>query len=153
MAVWQDYIANKSPLGHTVVGNVQVLERLYSLQLDNQRNLVVYLPPSYESSERRYPVLYMHDGQNLFDRATSYVGEWQVDEKMEALRQEGLEAIVVGVPNMGEERMVELLLDKGYRPGEDLLYVEERRALHHESAWARCLPAALRFLFACACPA
>jgi enterochelin esterase-like enzyme len=45
-------------------------------------------------------------------------------------------------------RMRDLLAGKGYRAGADLLYVEEKRAFHHESAWARRLPAALRFLFA-----
>jgi predicted alpha/beta superfamily hydrolase len=49
----------------------------------------------------------MHDGQNLFDRFTSFAGEWQVDETMEALSQMGLEAIVVGIPNMGEHRLDE----------------------------------------------
>jgi predicted alpha/beta superfamily hydrolase len=46
----------------------------------------------------------MHDGQNLFDRATSFAGEWGVDETLEAASGEGLEAIVVGIPNMGRER-------------------------------------------------
>jgi predicted alpha/beta superfamily hydrolase len=49
----------------------------------------------------------MQDGQNLFDAATSFAGEWQVDETMEALSQEGLEAIVVGIPNAGEKRLDE----------------------------------------------
>ena len=276
MAIWQDYMARKSRRGHTVVGNVKVGKKVLSPQLRTRRDLLVYLPPSYEGSKRRYPVLYMHDGQNLFDRATSYAGEWQVDETMESLSGEGIEAIVVGVPNMGAQRMVEynpyddphegpgrgeaygeflvetvkplidadfrtlagrehtavlgssmgglislyaffrwpetfglvgafspafgaaraifafieaaplvpgriymdvgsregagleenahlvgafsriyraqvrrmheLLQQKGYRPDVDLLYVEERGAFHHESAWSRRLPAALRFL-------
>ena len=90
-----------------MVGTVKVLERMWSPQLENNRPLLVYLPPSYEGSSRRYPVLYMHDGQNLFDRATSFAGEWQVDETLEALAKEGIEAIVVGIPNMGRERMHE----------------------------------------------
>jgi predicted alpha/beta superfamily hydrolase len=49
----------------------------------------------------------MHDGQNLFDQATSFAGEWQVDETMELLSQRGYEAIVVGLPNMGEQRLDE----------------------------------------------
>jgi predicted alpha/beta superfamily hydrolase len=49
----------------------------------------------------------MHDGQNLFDEATSYAGEWQVDETMQALSTEGLEAMVVGVPNMDRRRVIE----------------------------------------------
>lgn len=60
--------------------------------------LYVYLPPSYETSTTAYPVLYMHDGQNLFDEATSYSGEWQVDETLEMLSAEGIEMIVVGIP-------------------------------------------------------
>ncbi|MDX2141154.1 MAG: alpha/beta hydrolase-fold protein, partial [Chloroflexota bacterium] len=61
----------------------------------------------YETSERRYPVIYMHDGQNLFDNATSYAGEWQADETMTALSSEGLAAIIVGLPNAGERRRIE----------------------------------------------
>ena len=219
----------------------------------------------------------MNDGQNLFDAATSFAGEWYADETMEELADEGIEAIIVGVPNMGDRRFHEyipfpepslqdvqgdayvafiadtlkpvidrdfrtlpdpastgiagsslgglislyamfrrpqtfglagvfspalrwgrrgifpfvqrapfaqgriymdvgtaegvglvdggssqqtfaqqymnqvrkmdlLLLKKGYRDGQDLLYVEEEGGIHHESAWARRLPAALRFL-------
>ncbi|MCS7059280.1 MAG: alpha/beta hydrolase-fold protein [Meiothermus sp.] len=93
--------------GHSVVGEVWVYEGFYSPELGNRRDILVYLPPSYPHGARRYPVLYMHDGQNLFDQATSYVGEWRVDESMEALAQESLEAIVVGIPNMGLERLGE----------------------------------------------
>jgi predicted alpha/beta superfamily hydrolase len=49
----------------------------------------------------------MQDGQNLFDQALSYAGEWQVDETMEMLSREGIEAIVVGVPNAGVHRIDE----------------------------------------------
>jgi predicted alpha/beta superfamily hydrolase len=49
----------------------------------------------------------MHDGQNLFDPATSFAGEWGVGQAMNAAARRGLEAIVVGVPNMGEERIEE----------------------------------------------
>ena len=90
-----------------MVGEVLVYKGLHSPQLGNQRDILVYLPPSYRKGQRRYPVLYMHDGQNIFDEATSYVGEWQVDESMEMLAQEGIEAIVVGIPNMGLERLNE----------------------------------------------
>jgi predicted alpha/beta superfamily hydrolase len=50
----------------------------------------------------------MHDGQNLFDDATSYVGEWGVDEALDQLAKEGLELIVVGIDHGGEKRMTEL---------------------------------------------
>jgi predicted alpha/beta superfamily hydrolase len=49
----------------------------------------------------------MHDGQNLFDEATSFSGDWRVDESMEELAGEGIEAIVVGIPNLGKERIDE----------------------------------------------
>jgi predicted alpha/beta superfamily hydrolase len=68
----------------------------------------VYLPPSYHWSGRRYPVLYLQDGQNLFDAATAYGGvEWQVDETLEALSREGVEAIVVALHHAGNERIAE----------------------------------------------
>jgi isoamylase len=87
-----------------VVGNIRRLERIESPQLGNHRDILVYLPPSYVSSGRHYPVLYMQDGQNLFDATTSFAGEWLVDETMERVAQEGLEAIVVAIPNSGKLR-------------------------------------------------
>ncbi len=74
------------------------------------RRLRVYLPPGYEAGNRRYPVLYMFDGQNLFDDATSYAGEWGVDESMDALaREAGLSAIVVGIDHGNAQRIHELI--------------------------------------------
>jgi predicted alpha/beta superfamily hydrolase len=102
---WHSYAEH--PWGHTVVGDVRVLDSIYSPELQNRRKLYIYLPPSYAHSDRRYPVIYMQDGQNLFDQALSYAGEWQVDETMEALSLEGIEAIVVGVPNAGVRRIDE----------------------------------------------
>jgi predicted alpha/beta superfamily hydrolase len=107
MTSWQEYATQGRSSYHTVTGNLQVWERLWSPQLHNQRDILVLLPPSYEEDERRYPVLYMHDGQNLFDQVTSFAGEWRVDEAMQALSREGLEAIVVGVPNVGVQRLAE----------------------------------------------
>lgn len=107
MMTWLDYTQYTNLTAHTVVGELQVLTGVSSPQLDNRRDILVYLPPSYRHSARRYPVLYMHDGQNLFDQATSYCGEWEVDETMETLSQEGVEAIVVGIPNLGAERLSE----------------------------------------------
>jgi predicted alpha/beta superfamily hydrolase/uncharacterized protein involved in tolerance to divalent cations len=276
-AIWLDY-SDVYPRGHhTIAGTLRILRGLYSPQLDNTRDILVYLPPSYPTGGHHYPVLYMHDGQNLFDGTTSYAGEWYVDETMEGLASQGIEAIVVGLPNIGlrryheyipfpspdlpdaqgelyvnfiadtvkpmidrdfrtlpgrtttgimgsslgglislygffkrsdtfglagvvspalrwgkqgifpfvtqsasapgkiyidvgtaegtglvadpqsqrsfaehyvqqVRRMNALLKRKGYRIGETLLYVEEEGAIHHESAWARRLPAALRFL-------
>lgn len=74
------------------------------------RRIRVYLPPDYPSSTRRYPVLYMFDGQNLFDDATSYAGEWGVDEALDVLaREDQFSAIVVGIDHGGEQRFHELI--------------------------------------------
>ena len=106
---WVDYHSHyTSRPDHHISGIVRVAPAFYSPQLDNRRDLLVYLPPSYHQTTRRYPVIYMHDGQNLFDHATSFAGEWGVDETMEALAQEeGLEALIVGVPNAEADRLAE----------------------------------------------
>jgi predicted alpha/beta superfamily hydrolase len=101
------------PTANTIVGTVRVLRQVYSPQLDNQRDILVYLPPGYDQTDMRYPVIYMHDGQNLFDEATSYTCEWQVDETMEQLSRAGYAAIVVGISNLGRKRIDE------YSPFED----------------------------------
>ena len=101
---WQDYPTDGV---HTVVGTVKVSSAQVGPPGSEPRHLLVYLPPSYGWSDRRYPVIYMHDGQNLFDAATSFSGEWQVDETLEALSAEGIEAIIVGIPNAGPQRSAE----------------------------------------------
>jgi predicted alpha/beta superfamily hydrolase len=106
MPVWKSY-QDWSGDAHRVDGEVRVLENFRSPQLKNKRNLYVYLPPSYHHSNKSYPVIYMHDGQNLFDRALSYVGEWEVDEAMQRLAGEHIEAIIVGIANTGKERIQE----------------------------------------------
>ena len=65
------------------------------------RNVTVWLPPGYDASETRYPVLYMHDGQNLFDASKAAFGEWGVDEHLARLGETGQVRlpIVVGVWN------------------------------------------------------
>jgi predicted alpha/beta superfamily hydrolase len=110
---------------HSVVGDVRVLPGVHSPQLGNQRDLLVYLPPGHATSDQRFPVLYMQDGQNLFDRATAFGGtEWQVDETLEALSREGYEAIVVGLPNAGEARIAEYSPFTGFRPGYGDAYLD-----------------------------
>lgn len=102
---WQPYPTD-SP--RTVTGTLLIQPEIAVPQLRTQRTVLVYLPPSYAKSERRYPVLYMHDGQNLFDAATSFSGtEWQVDETMQQLAEEGIEAIVVGIYHGEKQRIGE----------------------------------------------
>jgi predicted alpha/beta superfamily hydrolase len=71
------------------------------------RDLTVYLPPSYGRGERHYPVLYMQDGQNLFDPRESFAGSWRVDIAMDHAAARGFEGIAVGIRHAGEERLVE----------------------------------------------
>jgi predicted alpha/beta superfamily hydrolase len=104
---WQDYRTFKNGHQHTVVGTLKVLDGVRSVELKNRRPILIYLPPSYNQMNKRFPVIYMHDGQNLFDRFTSYSGEWEVDETLERLSRQGLEAIVVGIPHAGEHRIAE----------------------------------------------
>jgi predicted alpha/beta superfamily hydrolase len=94
----------------TALPGVTLLPTLLEMPgLNRKRQLRIYLPPGYANSGKRYPVLYMHDAQNLFDDATSYVGEWKVDETLDALAKAGkLELIVVGIDHGREKRMTEL---------------------------------------------
>ena len=91
--------------------NVQVLSEEFEIpQLDRKRRVWIYLPPDYHSSNKNYPVLYMHDGQNIFDVKTSYAGEWEVDETLNTLFYEmGLGVIVVAIDNGGNTRANEYL--------------------------------------------
>ncbi len=93
----------------TASENVQVLNNAFFMpQLNTSRKIWLYLPPDYATSTKRYPVLYMQDGQNLFDNATSFSGEWQVDETLNGLFENGdFGAIVVGIDNGGGARLDE----------------------------------------------
>ena len=91
----------------TPPGVLEVIPQVYSASLGNSRDILVYLPSSYAKTERRFPVLYMHDGQNLFDPNTSFAGEWGVDVALARAPRKGRRAIIVGIPNMGMERIRE----------------------------------------------
>jgi predicted alpha/beta superfamily hydrolase len=87
-------------------------EGFHSEFLDRDRDVTVYLPPGYEADEaRRYPVLYLHDGQNLFDGTTAFIyGQyWHVGETADALIGERLvePLVIVGINNTGERRIDE----------------------------------------------
>ncbi|MGH9970345.1 MAG: alpha/beta hydrolase [Pyrinomonadaceae bacterium] len=103
---------------HTLTGEIRTHTRFHSRILNNDRDVLVYLPPGYEAAKRkRYSVLYLHDGQNLFDGATSFIPgqEWRVDEAAESLTSQGKiePLIIVGIYNTGKDRVNE------YTPAQD----------------------------------
>lgn len=102
---WAEGGTNQS----TAAENVEIMdEAFYMPQFNLNRRIWIYYPPDYETSGKNYPVLYMHDGQNLFDQLTSFSGEWEVDETLNELFNEGYNVpIVVGIDNGGGNRIDE----------------------------------------------
>ncbi len=74
-------------------------------QQKTSRKIWVYLPKNYSNSTKKYPVIYMHDGQNLFDVTTSYLGEWNVDETLDSINAQ---VIIIGIEHGGDKRIDEL---------------------------------------------
>lgn len=95
---------------HTATENVKIISEKFEIpQLKTTRRIWIYLPKDYETSHKRYDVMYLQDAQNLFDDATSYAGEWQVDETLNKIFEKtGKSLIVVGIDNGGEKRIEEL---------------------------------------------
>lgn len=109
---------------HTLSGEIRLHKSFHSAILNNDRDLIVYLPPGYDAdAKRRYPVFYMHDGQNIFDGATSFIPgqEWRVDEVAQSLITAGKiePLIIVGIYNAGVERVNEYTAgaDQKYKAG------------------------------------
>jgi predicted alpha/beta superfamily hydrolase len=102
---------------HTLTGNIQQHRGFRSKIFANRRDVLVYLPRGYRRfSRKRYPVLYLQDGQNVFDAATSFAGvEWGVDETAQQLIRENLiePLIIVAIANTGEERVHEYAPTRG----------------------------------------
>ena len=101
----------------TAQENVIILDKKFEiLGLNRTRQIRIYLPTNYNESNQEYPVLYMHDGQDLFDDATAHSGEWGVDEVLNELSiSSNLNLIVVGIDN-SDNRMNE------YSPWENKKY-------------------------------
>jgi len=98
---WKDDKLDKVA-AKTITGNVHFLKNFAMPQLNRTTDIGIYLPPSYKiAKQQKYPVLYMLDGQNLFDESTAYSDEWLVDESLEKLISTGKldELIVVGIAN------------------------------------------------------
>lgn len=103
---WEDLGAGNPS---TAASNVHIMSNSFFMpQLNRNRKIWIYLPPDYQTSTKTYPVIYMQDGQNLFDNATSFSGEWQIDETLNNLFSQGdYGAIVVGIENGGSNRINE----------------------------------------------
>lgn len=102
-------------------GDLCLLE-FHSRIFHNTRFLRVWLPLGYEdveNSSRRYPVLYLNDGQNLFESSTSFNGvEWQVDETANRLIGDGVvpPMIIVGIDHAGKDRIREYMPYRSLQP-------------------------------------
>ncbi|XOV80434.1 MAG: alpha/beta hydrolase [Aestuariibacter sp.] len=107
---FSSFAADSPKRPSTASANVHILpHKLVIPGLERERTIRLYLPPNYDSTAQSFPVLYMHDAQNLFDDATSYAGEWKVDEILNQLTEQGtMSLIVVGIDNGEDKRMNEL---------------------------------------------
>jgi len=108
IAGWKDNYPDR-PKTYSASPQVRILDTAFYIpQLNRTRRIWVYLPKNYASVGRAYPVLYMQDGQNLFNGKTAFAGEWGVDECLDTLQNKlGKECIVVGIDNGGVKRMNE----------------------------------------------
>jgi len=103
------------------VGDLR-LHEFQSRVFRNTRFLRVWLPPGYDDAQnaaRRYPILYLNDGQNLFEPATAFAGiEWQVDETADRLIRDGAvpPMIIVGMDNTGKDRAREYMPHRSVHP-------------------------------------
>ncbi len=127
VAGWKDDYPQR-PKRYSASPQVKIIDTAFNLlQLNRKRRIWVYLPKSYASSSKTYPVLYMHDGQNLFNEQTAFGEEWGVDECLDTLQQKtGKECIVVGIDNGGDKRMNEYnpFDNEKFGKGEGKEYVE-----------------------------
>ncbi|WP_397444893.1 alpha/beta hydrolase [Polaribacter sp. R77954] len=113
----------------TKTNNVHILKKQFVIKElnDISHKVWLYLPPNYNSSTEKYPVIYMHDAQNLFDDATSFIGEWGVDETLNNLYNKTRKSfIVVGVENGGAKRIEEYTPFKHpkYGGGKGTIYID-----------------------------
>lgn len=123
---WADHFPRKTKES-TASKNVQILDTAFYIpQLNRHRRVWIYLPESYATSKKKYPVLYMQDGQNVFDNATASFGEWGVDEALDVLGKRHCEVIVVAVDHGSEKRISEYspFDTERYGKGEGDAYVD-----------------------------
>lgn len=107
--------------------NVHISDTAFLMpQLNRYRRIWIYLPETYAVTKKRYPVIYMQDGQNIFDEKTGFAGEWGVDEALDSLVKINGESIIVAIDNGGDKRVNEYApynMEK-YGKGEGNQYVD-----------------------------
>ena len=114
MISWSDYpLRGSGAPGQAVL---KVYPDILSPQLRNYRDVLVALPPAYGQGAEGHPVIYLQDGQNLFDPVTSFAGDWGLVETLNALAPDRPQPILVGIPNMGRRRRYE------YSPFRDIIH-------------------------------
>ncbi|MGN7787478.1 alpha/beta hydrolase [Niabella sp. 22666] len=122
---WRDQFASK-PVVHTATPRVTIIDTAFYIpQLKRSRRIWLYLPEKYNNdTHQRYPVLYMQDGQNLFDAASGFAGEWGIDEFLDSTRLP--ECIVVGIDHGGDKRLTEYnpYNNERFGKGEGQLYLD-----------------------------
>lgn len=103
---------------------IKIIDSFYSKIMNNKRKIRIYLPPSYSKKVNQYyPVLYVHDGQNIFNAAESFSGtSWKLHQTAENLINKNLikEIIIVAVDNMEEERLNEYAHQDGFYKGKKI---------------------------------
>ena len=106
-AAMRRFLSLLMPWRRARAGAIHVLPDVESPQLGNRRDILVYTPGTYARGSTRYPVIYMQDGQNLFDPETSFAGDWGLKAALARASRRGIETIVVAIPNMGPARIDE----------------------------------------------
>ncbi|RYG43757.1 MAG: alpha/beta hydrolase [Chitinophagaceae bacterium] len=104
---WLDRLPAR-PKKSTASPNVKIIDTAFLIpQLKRTRRIWIYLPECYDQCSKRFPVIYMQDGQNLFDESTSYTGEWGVDKYLDSLGSTANQSIIVGIDNGSTKRLNE----------------------------------------------
>ena len=123
---WADNIEGKPKIS-TAGKNVHMIDTAFLIpQLNRTRRVWIYLPSDYSATKKHYPVLYMQDGQNVFDDLTSFAGEWSLDETLDSIGNHTREIIVVAVDHGGDKRINEYCpydMEK-YGKGEGNKYID-----------------------------
>lgn len=125
---WRNQIPTQEK-PHTLSPQVQVMDTAFSLKaMGVKRRVWLYLPKDYATSGKQYPVLYMHDGQNVFDAYTAAYGEWGVDEMLDSLEEKGgKNCIVVAIDHGGATRLTD------YNPYNNFMYGKGKGRLYVKS--------------------